>query len=299
MNRQNDLMARVAEANPIPAVTASTREENREAELLLARLLDTPLPQAQRHARRPKLTRGRGLALAGAVAGMLVAILVTLSALDRGPGVAERAYAAVTADRFFHVVQRSSLDLPVDLADGDPAHQDGITESWYDTSARAFHTVAYGVRHGRRTALIFEAAGNRGGTRARFGGGPAGPVSDVQDGQPEIPSRYDPAADYKRALKSGHVREEGETTFAGRRAKRLVVALPDQKVSGPTPAVVDQIETYYVDPDTLYPIAYRARGFFVQDGRRERFGSSVDFTAFEILPRNAANQRLLRLGTRP
>ncbi len=298
MNRENDLLARVASANPVPAVTAVTREEDREADLLLARLLDTPLPQARRRAPRPRLTRGRGFALAGAVAGMLVTLLVTLSALDEGPGVADRAYAAVTADHFFHVVRRTSLDLPVDLADGDPA-QDGITESWYDTSAPAFHTVAYGVRNGRRTAPTFESAGNRGGTRARFGGEAAGPVSDLQDGQGRIPPRYDPAADYKRALKSGRVREEGETTFAGRRAKRLVVALPDQKVPGPTPEVVDQVETYYVDPDTLYPIAYRAQGFFVQDGRRERFSSSVDFTTFEILPRSAVNQRLLRLGARP
>jgi len=302
MTRSENLLARVSAADPIAPPQPPTPEQQREAALLLERVMTMPVVQP-RVSRTPRRRR-TGLVAVAAAASLAVALVVLLSPFERTPGLAERAYAAVTAPKLFHVVVRSTYVTPdLNASPGERREAGTIeTESWYDTRDAAYHSVSHTIRDGRRVKLAFEAAGGKGGTVARFGDGPASGVAEIgEDGRANdvFPERFDPTAKAKEIMRDPDVREDGEVTIAGRRAKRLVIDRPDRAAVGPTPRSVDATGVVLVDAQTLYPIELREQAFFVRDGVRERTGGVTRYSTFETLPRTPENLRLLKMGPRP
>jgi hypothetical protein len=299
MSRSDDLLTRLAAADPVPATEPATAEEEREAALLLERVLALPYeePAAPRRVRRVARRPVAALALALA----LVVALVGLWPSERTPGLGQRAYAAVTApELFFHVVARATSVMPdLDAAPGARSSATGATrwEAWYDNRRPAYHAVSEALRDGRRPRLEFESAGGGNGTTTRFGDDPSSRV--VAKDSDVFPERFDPTADAKRIMRAPGVRDGGAVIVDGRRARRLVLDRPDAPAAGPAPRVVDVTESLLVDAGTLYPIAYREQGFFVRDGVRERYALVLRYTTFETLPRTPQTLRLLQMGARP
>lgn len=302
MTRTEDPFTRFEAADPVAMPEHATPEEEREVALLLERVIATAV-QEESTPPRPVRRRGRRRVFVGvaAAASLAVALALVLSPAQRS--LADRAYAAVTAPDLFHVVSRSTSDVPdLNAPAGERREKStGETESWYDTGEPAFHTVIAfkGNREGR---FAREAAGDENGTVARIDGGPASGVAELdEDGRTRevFPKRFDPTAETKAFLREPGVREDGEVTIDGRRARRLVITRPDQPDAGASVAIVDTTATVLVDAKTLYPIEYREQSFFVRDGVRERFAMVIRYTTFEKLPRTAGNLRLLKMGARP
>lgn len=301
MTRIEDPFTRLEAADPVAMPEHATPEEEREAALLFEHVMATAA-QEDSLPPRPVRRRGRrrvfvGVAAAGALA---VALALVLSPAQRS--LADRAYAAVTAPDLFHVVARATSDVPdLNAPAGDRREKStGETESWYDTGEPAFHTVI-AFKGDRDDRFAREAAGDKNGTVARIDGGPASGVTELdEDGKTKevFPKRFDPTAETKAFLRESGIREDGEVTIDGRRARRLVIDRADSPAAGPSLAVVDATATVLVDAETLYPIEYREQSFFVRDGVRERFAMVIRYTTFEKLPRTAENLRLLKMGAR-
>lgn len=304
MTRTDDLLTRLATADPVATADAPTAEEERQAAQLLERVLASPAHEQPARApsrRRPLLVR-RGLVGAAFAATLAVALVLVLSPSQRS--FADRAYAAVTAPELFHVVVRSSHDIPdLGAAPGERREAGTVeTQAWYDTAAPAFHTVHRVVRGDRDVLLADEAAGDQNGIVARSGDEPPSPIAEIEpDGSTKdvFPERFDPTAKTKAALRDPDIREDGEVTVDGRRARRLVIDVPDQPAVGPSPAVVDATQIVLIDAETLYPIEFREQAFFVREGVREQISMVTRYTTFETLPRTPENLRLLKMGARP
>lgn len=292
----DDTMTRLRAANPVaPELTAG---ERREAQLLLRRVLDAAPEQPRPTRPGGRSPRRRVAALAGVATVLAAALLVAVASIDRGPGVPERAYAAITKPDFFHVVVRIRWRIPdLDHLDRPAQLEESKRETWYDTgSSPAYHNVEYRLRNGRPAGLLAEFAGDRNGSRSRI---PAFGNTTEGDGDDRQPAeRYDPTAEFKDAYKDGKVREDGETTLAGRRVRRLVIDDP------PAPKMDDlQItgsrSTYFVDAGTLYPVRSTNTADVASREGRQRISGTMDYTTFETLPRTKANLALLKLGARP
>jgi hypothetical protein len=297
MSRSDDLLTRLAAADPLAATGPATAEEEREAALLLDRVLALPYDEPAAPRRMRRVARRPVAALALALA--LVVALVGLWPFDRTPGLGQRAYAAVTAPELFHVVARATSVMPdINAAPGTRSATSSTRwEAWYDNRRPAYHAVSEALRDGRRPRLEFESAGGSNGTTTRFGADPSSQV--VAEDSDVFPERFDPAADAKRIMRAPGVRDGGAVTVDGRRARRLVLDRPDAPAAGPAPRVVDVTESLLVDADTLYPIAYREQGFFVRDGVRERYALVLRYTTFETLRRTPQTLRLLQMGAGP
>ena len=243
--------------------------------------------------------RRRAFALAAVAAALAAGVLIAVASVDGGPGVAERAYAAVTEPKLFHVVALST----VSAADPDQIERPaGVErtrmESWYDTAgAPAYHSIQHRLGEGRRPRLLGEFAGDRRGSRARIPG-LAGPDVEGVAGASQPAERYDPTAAFKEAHRQGKVLDDGEATLAGRRVRRLAIEDPAQPEVGGV-RVTGSRSTYWVDADTLYPVRYTTHAVFDSGKGRQRLSGRIDYTTFETLPRTPANLALLKLGARP
>lgn len=305
MIHSDDLVARIAAADPVSTTEPLGAEEEREAALLLERLLATPV-QEKGVSPRPTRRRRRGLVAVAFAVSLAIALALVVSPARRS--LADRAYAAVTAPNLFHVVVRSTFDN-LDFTGASAKHGEAGTiesESWYDTRAVAFHTLNRVISGDRGALFVREAAGDKTGTvargGARSGAGPASGVAELgRDGGTKdvIPRRFDPTAETKAFLRDPNVHEDGAVTIDGRRAKRLVIDRPDRPARGGMPAVVDGSGVALVDAKTLYPIEFREQAFFVRRGVRQRFATIIRYKTFETLPRTPQNLRLLEMGTRP
>ena len=242
MTRSDDLLTRLAAADPAATTAVLTAEDERQATQLLERAVATPVPEPapRQRARRRGVGGRRALAGIAVAASLAIAVVLVLSPGQRS--LADRAYAAVTAPELFHVVVRASYDSP-DLNAAPGARHDAgtvATESWYDTAEPAFHTIQRVVRGVPAGLLFDEAAGDDDGIVARSGDEPPSKVAEVKPGggtQDVFPEAFDPTAETKDALRDADIREDGEVTVDGRRARRLVVDRPDQPAAGPSPVV--------------------------------------------------------------
>jgi hypothetical protein len=97
-----DDLALLRTANPVRAEDAVAESER--AEVLLERLLATPaeVVDPPRRSRR----RSRSVALAGAAAALILAV-VLIRLPEGAPSVVDRANAAVSKPRLYHVVWRA------------------------------------------------------------------------------------------------------------------------------------------------------------------------------------------------
>jgi len=289
-----DLIERLRDADPLPGAEQLAPEQQREADLLLARLVAEPV------AARPRPRPRRRWVLAAGVACTLALVLAVVGLLDDdggAPGVAELAAAAVSDETaIFHTVSIARATVP-DAEDPSPPAV--WIESW-DAPDGSMHQKLFRVVDGGRGKLRAEMAGRlRPKTKGRFGG----PLvtydardntirhtrfgrSPIRGAPPTLSPDSDPGDTLKALEAQGRLRLAGKTRVGDRDAYRLV--------SGPVPGFakgsVDHYE-YLVDSETYYPLVAR---FWSDD-----FRVTTRFLVYERLPFDAGHRKLLKLDPHP
>jgi hypothetical protein len=300
MTKRDDLMERLAAADPLREAERLTPEEEREAEALLARLVATPSDPATEQ-RRAAPRRLRRLALAGA--GLACAGLAALAAIDvldsdaPGPGVVDKAIAAVTRDDVvYHVLDRRRMS-----GSAVPPRSKGesiMTESWHTTDGRR-HEKYFEDRDGRKGKLLGEFAGRR---RPGKTSGPALRYDAFQNlihesgfgttgsRSPRIDPYSDPAGRLRELQKDGRLRVVGTEEVSGRTAYRLV--------SGVTRGFQGSFVRveFLVKSKTYLPLAQR---YSERLKSGKSFELSIRYLIYEQLPLNARTRGLLALDRHP
>jgi len=297
MRRHEELMERLAAADPVRDDEQLTPEEQREADALFARLVTTPVEPVAAP-RAPRLRR-RALAVVG-TACAAVAALAAVDILDSdapGPSVVDRAVAAMTREGVvYHVVEfMTILSPPPEGAAEGP--QDGIFESWY-TSDGGLHRKTFEVRDGQKGRLVEDFAGRT------VGGGSSGTALQWQlssnrigesgwgrsgDGPPGLDSFSDPGGQLRALQEDGRLRVAGTTTVDGRRAYRLV--------SDPVTLRGSEDQTEFtVDAETYLPLSQRSWSDL--DGERT-WELVTRYRVYERLPLDDETSRLLALDPHP
>jgi hypothetical protein len=275
MRRHDELMERLAAADPVRDREPLTPEGQREADEMLARLLATPATEPRRPRSR---VRPRALAVAGA-ACVAVAVLVAINLLGSkapGPSIVDRAVAAVTRGGVYHVVEQMTLRGP-----GVPQEID--SESWYTHDGR-LHRKSVTTLNGRR--IEEDVAGRR---RPGQTNGPtltwdrhsntigATGFSDG-GGLPFLGPFTEPSAQLLALEKKGQLRAAGTTTVDGKRAYRLV--------SGQVPVGKDRMEVEIdVDAKTYLPLTQRLT---LKLAAGQKF---VAHTRYRVYERRALNDK--------
>jgi hypothetical protein len=297
MRQDQELIERLAAADPLPDAEHLTPEDEREAEALLGRLLATPAGAGT--APRPRLRR-RALLAAGAACAAAVAFagLDLLESDTPGTDVVERAVAAVTReDSVYHVFERVRAVVPGNPESGRPLY----IESWSSSDGRV-HQKMFAASGERRGRLLEELAGRRRPGRAS---GPAlrydprenailpsgfgrSPDAEVV---PDLDPFADPGARLRQLEHQGRLRLADTTTFAGRRAFRLVSDSPT-RWRGFT---FERVE-YLVDADTYLPLAHRVSAR-VDTGWSYRMFTR--YLVYERFPLNRRTRRQLDLDPHP
>jgi hypothetical protein len=291
-----DLIERLRDADPLADAERLAPEEQREADLLLARLVADPVAPG----RRPRPRARRRWALSAAAVCTLALVLVGVGLLDddgSAPGVAERAAAAVSDETaIFHTVSIARAVVP-DAQDATP--RPAWIESW-DAPDGSMHQKLFNVVDGHRGKLRAEMAGRlKPKTRGRFGG--ALVTYDARDNTirhtrfgrtpirgapPTLSPGSDPGLGLKALEAQGRLRLAGKTRVGDRDAYRLV--------SGPVPGFVkgsvDHYE-YLVDSETYYPLVARFRS--------DDFRVTVRYLVYERLPFDTSHRKLLKLDPHP
>jgi hypothetical protein len=300
MPRDQDLMERLAAADPLAGADQLSPDDQREAEALLTRLRATPGPEAQGAGAWRRRAPRRALLAAGAAVAAAAA-LIALDLLDSdtpGTDVVELAVAAVTReDSVYHVLQRVRAPIA-----GIPESDRAVyLESWHSSDGR-IHVKSFAADGARRGELLSEEAGRRRPGR-RFW--PAlryhprentvypsglGRAHDA-DPVPEIDPFADPGARLRQLERQGRLRLAETTRFAGRRAYRLVMDSP-ARWRGFTFERVD----YLVDSETYFPLAQRVSAR-VDSGRTYRYVAR--YLAYERLPLDARSRAQLDLDSHP
>lgn len=291
MFRHQELMERLAAADPVRDGEELTPEDQHEADALLARLLATPVEPVP-ESRRPRswLRRRAPVVAAGVCAA--VAALVAIDLLDRGtpgPSVVDRAVAAVTREGVvYHVVELATARESRSEAAGDAPRQ-ALFESWYTSDGR-LHRKAFTVRDGQKGRLAEDFAGRRlpgraAGSALRWDmssntiaeSGFARGGDDV----PYLDSFRAPGAQLRALEEQGRLRVAGTTSVDGQRAYRLV---SDRITAG---KVETKIE-FAVDAESYLPLSQRVS--------MEGGGMTVDvLTRYRIYERLALDDETARL----
>lgn len=248
----NDVMERLAAANPVRDGEPLSPAEHREMDELLARVVAEPAEATR--------TRGRAPRIAIAATGLACAALAAFVALDLagsdGPstaGVVDKAVAATTRpNTIYHVLERVWT----------PRGSDGrlgpfYMESWHTTDGR-LHQKVFTPRGSRPGRLVQEIAGRR---RPGRDGGPALMYSPRQNtivfigfgvrvrrGSPILDPFAGPGAQLRQLRHDGLLRASGTTEIGGKRAFRLT----SQSAKGP--GHTRQRYEYLVDPKTYLPL---------------------------------------------
>jgi hypothetical protein len=301
MRGSRDPMERLAAADPLAGDERLTPEEEREAEALLARVLATPVtPNTVDDGGDRRGRPRRWAALAAGVAAVAAAAFVAVNLVESdapGPGVVERAVAAVTReDVVYHVVERTR---GIGVADkgGDLTL---FLESWHTTDGR-MHQKTFASRAGRRGRLLSEFAGRlRRGRR----GGPGLMWSSTQNritemgfglGKTPVPhlSPFGDAGAQLRALEEeGRLHPAGTTRVGGRRAYRLASG-PVKRPGAPR---TEERLVFLVDSETYLPLA-RHNSIDAGAGRTMRI--STRYLVYERLPLTDRTRGLLALDPHP
>jgi len=292
-----DLMERLTAADPRPHAERLSPEEQREADALLTRLLDTPAPQepARRGARDGRPLRWALAAACAAVA--LLAATIVLDSDSPGPDIVELAVAAMSEeDAVYHAFERNRLIGAV----GDPdAERLAFHESWHTTGGR-LHRKTFAADGSRRGRLLYELAGRRAPGRR---GGPA-LAWDARSnrivrmgfaynprGIPLIDPYTDPGARLRDLEAEGRLRATGTETVARTDAYRL----DSGWVRGITRRTRARV-VFLVDPETYLPLASRFTNRLMGG---EEFTVATRYLVYERLPLNGRTRGLLDLDPHP
>jgi hypothetical protein len=250
---------------------------------------------------RPSVRRRRGrrrwaLTLAGAACAAVAAIPVVdlLGSNGSGPGVIEKAVAAVSSEEaIYHSVSRLTTD--------------GVTrywdEAWIGPDGRR-HGLLYEANGGDRGSLWLEASwdGSIGSSfdartntlvviRAHRD---AGPVPSPQG--PTLPSlnpTEDAGAQLRRLHEQGRLELAGTEEVRGQRAYRLVA---DTWVDPSEEGHTERVE-FLVDAETYLPLEQRDFSTHLVDGRPVTDTATREFLTYEKLPTSQEN--LAKLEPRP
>ena len=299
MGPEQDVMERLAAADPAPGAVQLTAPEQSEADALLARVLAERPDEAVTESPAPRVRRRRWLLVAAAAACSALAAVAAIDSLDsdpRGPDVVAKAVAAVSQkDAVYHVVKRTGI--PAAFAGNTPRVL--IFETWHTTDGSK-HEKNFTQKAGRRGPLGFEIAGRRrpGRTsgpalrydpvnntilRSGFGQAPAG--ADA----PTIDPFADPGIGLRSLEQQGQLRLTGTTRVGGRRAYRLTSkTFGDRRER--------QRVEYVVDARTYLPLAETV-WWRVTPGPTGRFTSR--YLVYERLPLNARTRATLALDPPP
>lgn len=286
MRGHDELMERLAAADPARDREPLTTEEQREADAMLARLLATPATEPQRP--RSRVPR-RTLAVAGALCVALAAFAAINLLGSKAPGgsVVDRAVAAVSRGGIYQVVEQMTLRGP-----GVPQEID--SESWYTHDGR-LHRKSVTTLNGQR--IEEDIAGRR---RAGQTSGPtltwdrhsntigATGFSDG-GGLPFLSPFTDPSAQLLALEKKGQLRSAGTTMVDGKRAYRLV--------SGQVPVGKDRMEVEIdVDAKTYLPLAQRLT---LKLAAGQTFVARTRYRVYERVALNGRTEPRLALDAHP
>jgi hypothetical protein len=299
-------MEMLAAADPLRDGERLSREEERDADALLTRLLATPTAGAERRGGGRRRVRRWSLA-ATAVIGAAAVVLAATSLVDSdapGGGIVERAVAAVTReDVIYHVVERTRAE-----ASYEPGRvRTHYMESWH-TSEGHIHQRTFAARDGRKGRLLQDFAGRWipgrrvnpllkwdvwSNTISEAGIGP-GPDT----GTPTLDPFADPGAQLRSLQEEGRLRVAGTTRVGGKRAYRLVSG----PVRHPRLRVGEERVEFLVDAHTYLPLA-QGYSSVHRSSDPERPISRIDivsrFLVYERLPLNAKNRAFLDLDPHP
>jgi hypothetical protein len=289
MSPSHDPIERLAAADPLRDGELLTESEQREADMLLARIL---AEEPKRAPRRRHHTRRWLVAVAATACGLALAV-TAIDVLDEGgpgPSVVDRAVAAVSdANAIYHTIEVAKF-----------GEQHAYREAWY--GSRVTHQKTYNYRDGRRGKLIIEEVTRPRRTRQGREGGLAtvfdaehNLIQRIRQGRslnspfPTIDQRKDPGAGLRELQRQGRLRLAGSQRFEGRRVYRLVgvVHFPEGRV--------DRL-IYLVDAHTYYPVFLRWV-YTVHGSTRAGFESR--FSTYERLPVTAESRALLRMDPHP
>jgi hypothetical protein len=288
-------MERLAAADPMPDAERLAPDEQREADVLLERLLAMRVEPAERPRARRRWAR-----LAAATVCAAGALFVALNLLDSDTtapvGVIDRAIAALSQeDAVYHVVSRTRGEVSFDKRGARTLWN----ESWHTIGGR-MHTRWYTDRNGRRGRFVEDFAGRR---RPGRRGGPALRWSILNNtitesgfgssggggGAPGI-DPFDPARGLRELEAEGRLRVAGTTEVNGRRAYRLV--------SGTVRGNAGSKEhtELLVDAETYLPLARRYSGVYQDDSTFKVF---TRYLTYERLPLNDKTRAHLDLDPHP
>jgi hypothetical protein len=304
----NELMERLARANPVPPARPLTPEEQNEADSLLERIVTDPVPDAppQRPPRVRRLAPAAGLLTVLAI-GAVVAIDL-LESDEGGGSIVERAVAAVSKeDVIYATVERWTM-RSVALEPGVDTTRDerAFVRTWLWREGDRSHFLRYRLRPDGgpgplRSEVVstperitwFDAGGrkqlsyDRDRREPPIGGG---------SGYPGFDPFSDPGAQLREHVDRGTLRVAGRTTVRGRTAFRLVARASARSAPDEDFGTV----VYLVDARTYLPLELRQRVVFdhsdVPRGGRERATLRVEYLRYEALPVNDETQKLLAKG---
>jgi hypothetical protein len=308
----NELMERLARANPVPPGEPPTAEERREAEALLERILtDSPTVSAPKRVS----TLRRVAPAAGVLAVVALAAVIVIDLLDseeRGSGIVERAVAAVSRENVIwaiterQTITAKALEPGIDTTPGERT----FARSWYWSEGERSRMLWYrvlpsggpGRLHGEAVStperiVWFDAKGNKelAADWDDWNEDPReGPPAD--SAYPGFDPVQNPGAQLREHVEQDRLRVAGRTTVRGRTAYRLVSSpIPDPDSSRDRTTV-----TYLVDARTYLPLEVRQRSVIdssdVPGGGRERLAARIEYLRYEALPVTDENKRLLEKG---
>ena len=305
----NELMERLARANPVRPGTPPTPEEQRDAEALLERIVADVVPD-ERPRRAPSLRR---LApAAGLLAVLAIGALIAFDLLEsdeQGGGIVERAVAAVSREDVIYATVERWTTRSVALEPGVDTTPDerAFVRTWLWPEGDRSHFLRYGLRpDGRPGRLRSEVVSTpeqitwfdaNGRTQLSYDGDRAGGQPPVREGgYPGFDPFSDPGAQLREHVESGRLRVAGRTNVRGRTAFRLVARASAQAAPDEDFGTV----VYLVDARTYLPLELRQRVVFdhsdVPGGGRERGTLRVEYLRYQALPVNDKTERLLEKG---
>jgi hypothetical protein len=306
----NELMERLARANPAPPGDALTPEEQREADALLERILAEPDAATPVRRTRPPLLR-RLVPAAAVLAVVALAVLVVadlLSSEERDGGIVERAAAAVSQeDVIYAITERHTISSRA-LEPGARLFPEerGFVRLYLWRSGERSRFLDYGLRAdggpGRLRAemvvddeatRLFDPVSNTIDVLMR--GGQSVPVAPTEDdGYPGFSPSSDPGAQVRAHVEQGRLQVAGKTTVRGRTAYRLT----SRPRSVPKQGIEREMVTYLVDARTFLPFEVRQRTVSTIDGR-QLMKARIEYLRYDPLPITEENRQLLEMAPHP